>query len=145
MRVLLDTQCWLYWLLDPDRLNAEAYRLFEENRHPLYLSAASSWEIAIKSALGKLLLPHPAREYVPARLREHGVTPIPIEHSHALQAGALPDHHDDPFDRLLVAQAQVDAFKLLTTDPQMLRYDVEVVWASRDPRPRGKSRARPSR
>jgi PIN domain nuclease of toxin-antitoxin system len=135
VRILLDTQCWLYWLLEPERLNAEGRRLFEEQRHPLHLSAASSWEIAIKTSLGKLRLPRPPDEYVPDRLRQQGVVPVPIQHSHALRVARLPAHHQDPFDRLIVAQAQIDRFSVLTTDSQLLPYEIDVIWASRQGMP----------
>lgn len=130
MKVLLDAQCFLHWMGEPERLNAEARTLFEEQRHPLYLSAVSSWEIAIKWSLGKLRLPEPPGEYVPSRLSDQGISPLPIEQRHALAVAGLPWLHHDPFDRLLVAHAQVDQFTLLTTDPEILAYDVETIWAS---------------
>jgi PIN domain nuclease of toxin-antitoxin system len=138
-RTLLDTECWLWWHLSPDRLGARALALFEERRSPLLLSAASSWEIAIKTALGKLDLPSPPDRFVPEQLAEDGIDSLAIEHSHALRVAGLPPHHSDPFDRLLVAQAQLERCALLTADPQLLAYDVEVVWAGqkapKHPRP----------
>ena len=140
-RTLVDTECWLFWHLDPDRLGAAALALFEERRSPLLLSAASSWEIAIKTALGKLELPAPADRFVPEQLAEDDIDPLAIEHAHALRVARLPPHHSDPFDRLLVSQAQLERCTLLTADPQILDYGVEVVWAGRHappdrPRPR---------
>lgn len=114
--------------------------LFEERRSPLLLSAASSWEITIKVALGKLELPAPPDRFVPAQLAEDGIDPLPIEHSHALRVARLPPHHSDPFDRLLIAQAQLERCALLTADAQLLDYDVDLVWGCRQspsrPRPR---------
>ena len=93
------------------------------------LSAASSWEIAIKYALGKLPLPAPPPEYVPSRMQASGTGALPITHAHALHVASLPTHHRDPFDRLLVAQAQVESLPLLTADPQLGRYDIELLAA----------------
>jgi PIN domain nuclease of toxin-antitoxin system len=142
-RVLLDTECWLWWHISPGRLGATALALFEERRSPLLLSAASSWEIAIKTALGKLELPSPPERFVPGRLAEDGIDALPIEHAHALRVARLPPHHSDPFDRLLVAQAQLEHCALLTADAQILDYDIEVVWGGRDGPPRSRARRRP--
>jgi PIN domain nuclease of toxin-antitoxin system len=101
----------------------------EDPENTLLLSAASSWEIAIKYALKKLELPEPPARYVPSALRRGGVTPLPVEHAHALQVSELPPHHRDPFDRLLIAQAQLEGATLVTADPRFLLYDVDVLWA----------------
>lgn len=127
MRILLDTQCWLWMALAPDRLSPNARTLVEAREHTLFFSAASAWEIAIKHALGKLRLPDPPEAYVPALLSALDVQPLPIEHGHALRVSALPPHHRDPFDRLLVAQAQIENLTILTSDPQIRAYDVEAV------------------
>ena len=140
-RTLLDTECWLWWHLSPERLGAAALALFEDRRSPLLLSAASSWEIAIKTALGKLDLPSPPDRFVPEQMAEDGIDPLAIEHVHALRVARLPPHHSDPFDRLLVAQAQLERCAFLTADAQILDYDVEIVWAGRQ-RPKH-SRTRP--
>lgn len=130
MRALLDTQCWLWMLAAPERFSETAMTLINDSQNELLLSAVSSWEIAIKSGIGKLILPIPPEEYVPDRMRSSGVIGMPIEHSHALRVAALPLHHRDPFDRLLVAQAQVEGLSLLSADRQLARYDVEILWAS---------------
>jgi PIN domain nuclease of toxin-antitoxin system len=116
--------------------------LLEERRSPLLLSAASSWEIAIKVTLGKLELPAPAERFVPEQLAEDGIDPLPIEHAHALRVSRLPFHHSDPFDRLLVAQAQLERCVLLTTDSQLFDYDVDLVWGGQGSPPRTRSRRR---
>ena len=127
MKLLLDTQVWLWMQAEPDRLGPEARRLLEDTRNALLLSAASSWEMAIKYALGKLDLPESPDTYVPDRMRRSGVTPLPVAHGHAVAVASLPHHHRDPFDRLLVAQAAVERLPLMTTDPVFDRYDVELV------------------
>ena len=81
-------------------------------------------------AQGKLDLPDPPSRYVPSRLQGSGVTPIPIEHVHALRVAELPFHHRDPFDRLLIAQSQLERAPLLTVDDKLRAYDVELIWAS---------------
>lgn len=129
MRILLDTQCWLWMNAAPERLSAASRALLESAEHELLLSAASSWEIAIKHALGKLVLPVAPEAYVPSRMERTGVRGLAIEHAHALQVSSLPPHHRDPFDRLLVAQAMLERLAILTADPQLSRYEVEVIAA----------------
>ena len=129
MTILVDTHPWLWALSSPERLSGRAREILEDPRNRIYLSAASSWEIAIKFALGKLELPEPPSRYVPSRLAAMGMTPLPIEHAHALHAGSLPLHHRDPFDRLLVAQAILEKLTLLTADPELKPYRVRTIWA----------------
>jgi PIN domain nuclease of toxin-antitoxin system len=141
-RTLVDTECWLWWHLSPEKLGSAALALFEERRSPLLFSAASSWEIAIKTALGKLELPAAPDRFVPEQLAEDGIDSLAIEHSHALRVAGLAAHHSDPFDRLLVAQAQLERCAFLTADARILDYDVEVVWGGRRGPPRPKARRR---
>ena len=126
MRILLDTQTWLWMQVSPDRLNDEALALVGDSDQELLLSAASSWEIAIKVALGKLTLPTNPAVYVPDRMRSSGVAALPVTHPHALAVATLPQHHRDPFDRLLVAQAQLENLTILTADRVFDSYDVSV-------------------
>ncbi len=127
MRILLDTQVWLWMLMSPDRLSDRGRSLVEDPSTDLLLSAASTWEIAIKAALGKLDLPGPPEVVVPEMMDESQVTALPILLSHTLRVAALPRHHRDPFDRLLVAQAQLEAVPILTSDARIGAYDVEVL------------------
>jgi PIN domain nuclease of toxin-antitoxin system len=129
MRILLDTQCLLWMSLAPERFSARARRLVEAQETLLYLSAASAWEIAIKHALGKLRLPQPPVTYVPAQVAALGVQPLPIDQQHALRVATLPPHHRDPFDRLLIAQAQLGDLTILTADPLFDAYDVSTIAA----------------
>ena len=130
MRVLLDTQCWLWMALAPDRFSSRSRRLVEDRQNLLYLSAASAWEIAIKHGLGKLRLPEDPETYVPARMAALAVLPLAIDTPHALRAAALPPHHRDPFDRLLIAQAQIEDLPLLTADSALAVYDVTTIAAT---------------
>lgn len=111
---------------EPERFSEEALSLVEDVENELLFSAASSWEIAIKHAIGRLELPAPPEEYVPRRILTSGVTPLSIEHAHALRVARLPPHHRDPFDRLLVAQAQLEDVPILTADRRFSPYEVEV-------------------
>lgn len=126
MRLLLDTQVFLWLQTEPERLR-EYLALVEDQRTELLLSAASSWEIAIKHALGKLPLPEPPQRYVPERMRAIGARPVAIEHSHALAVAPLPPLHRDPFDRLLVAQAQALGATILTADGAIAQYPAQTL------------------
>ena len=127
MRILLDTHCWLWWLSEPERLSTDARTLIEEGDHEIFLSAASSWEIAIKYALGKLRLPEPPAVFVPARLERDMITALPVQHSHTLAVASLPHIHRDPFDRLLVCQARLEKMALMSVDRVFGAYDVELI------------------
>jgi PIN domain nuclease of toxin-antitoxin system len=127
VRLLIDTQCWLWMQAEPDRFGFETRKLLLDPGNELYLSAASSWEIAIKYALGKLPLPEPPTTYVPSRMQSSGVIGLAIEHAHALHVDSLPPHHRDPFDRLLVAQAQLEAMSILTADRALALYPVTIL------------------
>lgn len=127
MRVVLDTECWIWLALAPERLSEATRTLIETPTTEILLSAASAWEIAIKYAKGKLLLPEPPDAYIEARLRRTHTSPLPITHRHAIAAGALPRHHRDPFDRLIIAQATLERVPIITTDSMLRRYDVEII------------------
>ena len=127
--MLLDTHVWLWWLSDPERLGAQARQVIQNPDNAILLSAVSSWEIAIKCALGKLQLPEPPESFVPKRLARDDIRPLPIQHTHALRVSSLPLHHSDPFDRLLIAQAQIEDIPIITADPLFKSYDVGILWA----------------
>ena len=127
MNVLVDTQCWLWMQSAPERLPARARDVVAGTGHQVFLSAASIWEMAIKTGLGKLRLPLPLDEYVHTRLEQSRTNVLPIDHYHALRVAGLPPHHRDPFDRMLVAQAQVERWPIVTVDRQLADYDVEVI------------------
>ena len=128
---LLDTAIFLWSLGAPERLNSQAVAIFEDATTELFLSAASSWEISIKSTLGKLKLPETPSSYVPKRMASQGIRSLPISHIHALAAGELPRHHNDPFDRMLVAQAASEGMVLMTADPSFKKYDIDMLWCAR--------------
>lgn len=129
MRLLFDTQCWLWIHGAPERLRAETRRVLTDPNTATYFSAASAWEISIKVALGKLRLPEPAARYVPARCARFGTAVLAVTLDHALRAGGLPTHHRDLFDRMLIAQAQIERLPILTADRRFAAYDVELIEA----------------
>jgi PIN domain nuclease of toxin-antitoxin system len=114
-------------LVAPERLREESRRLLASEENDLFLSAASAWEIAIKFSIGRLRLPGDPADLVPAWLAESRTSPLPIGHRHALRVATLPPHHRDPFDRLLVSQAQLEKLPIMTTDRQLASYDVELL------------------
>jgi PIN domain nuclease of toxin-antitoxin system len=114
----------------PGKLSSATHALLIDPENELFLSAASSWEIAIKWRLGKLPLPKPPAEYVPQAMERQGVLGLPVQHRHALHLASLPNPHHDPFDRLLVAQAATEELRLLTADRKMAEYPgIELLWA----------------
>lgn len=127
MRLLLDTHVWLWWMLGSSRLTEATRDLVLHPDATVYFSAASAWEIAIKYALGKLPLPAAPAAYIPARAKGGDFRVIDVRMEHGLVAGDLPRHHDDPFDRLLVAQAITEGFKLVTADRRLAMYQVDLV------------------
>lgn len=129
MKILLDTQVWLWMLAAPERLSAPSRALLASAENELLFSAASAWEIAIKHGLGRLQLPGAPAEVVPELMGRSGVTPLPVFHHHALRVAALPPRHQDPFDRLLVAQAQLEGVPILTADKILGLYEVNVIEA----------------
>jgi PIN domain nuclease of toxin-antitoxin system len=122
MRVLLDTHAFVWW--DNDEL-PRSVRNRIQSADRVYVSAASAWEVAIKTALGKIT----AHASFADSIEDYGFDALPITVAHADAVRALPPHHRDPFDRLLVAQAQIEGLALVSRDPAMRLYAVPVVWA----------------
>lgn len=129
MRLLVDTHCWLWYLLAPERLNEAAQTALGNPENEIFFSVASTWEIVVKFALGKLDLPLPPSEYVPDRLARLGNQTLAIRQDHVLRIENLPAHHRDPFDRILIAQAQTDDLRFMTADKVLTAYDVPILWA----------------
>ncbi len=129
MRLLLDTHVFLWLQTDPERLRASTRTLLAATENEVYLSVASVWEMAIKTKLGRLPIPEPLDRYVPSRCDASGVGLLSISAASAFEVARLPDHHADPFDRMLVAQARVEGLQLVTNDREIRRYDVRLVRA----------------
>jgi PIN domain nuclease of toxin-antitoxin system len=124
----LDTHAFLWWITEDRRLSARAREVMTDGGNSLLFSAASGWEIAIKANLGRISLPTPIDRFLSEQLQRNGIGTLPIEMRHALRVHAIPLLHRDPFDRLLVAQAQLEKLRILTSDPQIAQYDVETLW-----------------
>ena len=127
MRVLLDTHAFLWWILDDAALSRRARETIGSPRNECLLSAASCWEMAIKVSIGKLELDGTVERFVPHHLAVNGFSELPVDVRHAARVARLPFHHRDPFDRLLVAQAQSEGMILVTSDRTLARYDVPTI------------------
>jgi len=123
VNILLDTHVLLWWLADDPALPAAARGTIADGANRVVVSAATAWEISIKQALGKLDVPSELEEALDAG----GIAALPITVAHALAAGSLPRHHDDPFDRMLIAQAGLEGLTLLTFDENFTPYGVPVL------------------
>lgn len=126
MRVLLDTHAFLWAHSEPERLGRQLEVLERADTERL-VSAVVGWEIAIKHGLGRLTLPLPPQEWVPDRIRRGSMTELPIAIEHVLGVADLPDHHRDPFDRLLISQARSLRVPVLTADRSFDAYDVDLI------------------
>jgi PIN domain nuclease of toxin-antitoxin system len=129
VRYLLDTGVWLWSVGEPSRISKRAREVMADVGLDVFLSAVTSWEVAIKAASGKLRLPEPPDLYIPGRMAAQGLRPLAVSHAHALTVFRLPAHHRDPFDRLLIAQAKVEDMTLISADRMFARYPVQVLWA----------------
>ena len=127
MRLLLDTHAFVWWTGAEKRLGQAAHEAIADPRTAVFVSAVTAWEIAIKRAKGTLAAPADVRPAIAAS----GFVELPIAVDHAVVAGALPAHHRDPFDRMLVAQSQVERLVLVTADTVFPRYEVEILAADR--------------
>ena len=125
MNYLVDTGVVLWSVAEEHKLNARALDLLSSSASTLYLSTASVWEIAIKYSLGSLLLHAEPQVFIPDVIRGMGMHALHINHTHAIEAGRLPNHHRDPFDRMLIAQAREEEMVLLTADRVFRKYEVE--------------------
>ncbi len=135
MRFLIDTHCWIWAFAAPTKLNNTALGLIKSGENSVSFSAVSIAEIAIKVSIGKLTFPSPVKEFVTSGIEDSGMKTLPLYMHHALRVAELPLHHRDPFDRLLIAQAQAEGLPLMTADPEFAKYDVEIIWAGKEPPP----------
>jgi PIN domain nuclease of toxin-antitoxin system len=129
LKFLLDTQVFLWMFLDQRRIGSRLWTGLRDSGNELYLSAASAWEIAVKVRIGKMKLPGNPALYVPRRARESNILSLAITEEHALAVAELPMEHTDPFDRILIAQAQLESLTIVTSDRAFEKYDVKCVMA----------------
>jgi PIN domain nuclease of toxin-antitoxin system len=124
--VLLDTQTFLWWVSDDDRLTRRARRTI--TAESCFVSAASCWEMAIKASLGKLEVPRPLARFLQEQIEVNGFSLLPISLAHTSAVADLPFHHRDPFDRLIAAQATEEEIAVVTSDAIFTRYGVKRIW-----------------
>ena len=128
MNLLLDTHVLIWWLGSLPMLSADAHDALADPDNEVFVSSASAFEIATKYRLGKLPVAAALVDGLDEHLRREGFKPVAISLPHALAAGRLPGPHKDPFDRLLIAQARLEGFTVVTSDPIFQRYRVPVLW-----------------
>ena len=128
MRALLDTHTFLWWIDDSDELSHDARQIIENSENTILVSAAVGWEIAIKTGLGRLEIAEDPERFIPEQIARNSFGVMPIQMSHALHTHDLPDHHRDPFDRLLVSQSQMEGLPIITRDMVFKKYEVETFW-----------------
>ena len=127
MRILLDTHIFIWWDSEPKQLSANIRTLCEDEGNTLVLSVASVWEMQIKQQLGKLKLRLPIAQLVDEQLKNNGIETLPVLLSHVLALQSLPVHHKDPFDRLLIAQANTENIGILSVDEIFKQYEVKLL------------------
>ena len=127
MSYLLDTHIFLWWVLNHPNLSRSIRATIADPTHDVYVSAASAWEMTIKSSIGKLTLPSSPEHWIKEQLRLNAFLPLPISIEHALAVASLPPLHKDPFDRIIIAQANVEGLTLITDDAIIPQYAVKVL------------------
>ena len=128
MTVLLDTHVLLWWVHDDPRLSKRVLTLLEDEEVEVVVSVASLWEIALKITAGRFDLKPELLATVLEQVGQARIRALPVQRDHVLSTVGLPKHHVDPFDRLLVAQAQIERTPILTSDPLIRKYAVETIW-----------------
>lgn len=134
MSILLDTHVFLWAAQNDQRLSSSARAILDRSDEPVFLSSVTALEISIKWSKGRLELPAPPQDFINLSLAKAGISQLAVTIRDACGVGDLPFHHKDPFDRLLVAQARTNGLRLMTVDPILERYDVDVIalWLDED-------------
>ena len=128
MRFLLDTDCWLWWLSDPDQLSKQQLDIMVDRNNQLFLSVATIWELSIKVNNNQLTIPQPLHKLVEKECPLDSISIIDIKPIHAIEAGKLFPHHKDIFDRMIISQAIIEDLTVITSDSVFLKYDVEILY-----------------
>jgi len=128
MKAILDTHAFIWWITDDNQMSPGARKVIEDEDNEIFVSAASIWEIVIKAKLGKITLPKRADIFLAEQIALNDFSSLPMLNSHALKIFSLPDIHRDPFDRMLVAQAQTEDCPIITSDSVIGKYSVSCVW-----------------
>ena len=128
MKYLLDTHAFLWFVTGDARLSPQAISTIKNSGNDIYFSAASAWEIAIKNQLGRIKIDEDLEQFITNQLVQNGFRPLSITIIHTCHTGKLPLHHKDPFDRILISQSIIENTPLISTDTNIKRYDVQLVW-----------------
>ncbi|MEM9271609.1 MAG: type II toxin-antitoxin system VapC family toxin [Cyanobacteria bacterium P01_F01_bin.143] len=128
MQALLDTNAFLWWVTNDSKLSSAARKVISDRQNHIFFSIVSAWEIVIKFQIGKLPLPESPEIYIPNRITYYGFMVLPITMEDVLQIGKLKRFHNDPFDRLLIAQSQLRNFPIITADKKFNLYNVNLIW-----------------
>jgi PIN domain nuclease of toxin-antitoxin system len=128
MRYLLDTHAFLWFVTDDSRISPKAKSIIKDNHNEIYFSAASAWEMSIKSRLGRLTIEGELEPFIVQQLAENSFSPLSITISHSIYTSTLPEIHKDPFDRMIIAQSKVENMSLISKDKNIKKYKVPIVW-----------------
>jgi len=128
MRYLLDTHAFLWFVLDDKRISTKAKSIIKDSKNEIYFSAASAWEIAIKTKLDRLKIKGDLESFIIEQLSTNSFVPLSITISHSLYTERLPQFHKDPFDRIIIAQSKLEDLPLISTDKKIRKYPTTVVW-----------------
>ena len=128
MKILLDTQAFLWLSSNDKQLSKKAIKIFLDEKNNFTLSLASIWEMSIKCSLGKLSIQPSLERFVLDELQDNSIEQLPITFSHIIKVQSLPFHHRDPFDRLLIAQALIENLPILSTDAIFDQYGLKRIW-----------------
>ena len=128
MKLLLDTHTFIWWDSEPDKLSPPALAACQDRANTLLLSVASVWEMQIKIQLGKLKLNLPLSEVIEGQQKANNTEVLPVMLSHVFALQNLPTHHKDPFDRMLIAQTNSENLTLISNDPVIAKYPVNLLW-----------------
>lgn len=128
MKVLLDTHAFLWWITDDPQLPAQVRGIIANSDNNLFFSAASCWEIVIKTHLGRIKLPDKPDIFIAEQMASNAIQSLPVQVSHALHVFNLPYLHKDPFDRIIIAQAQLEKLPVITSDSLISQYKIDTIW-----------------
>ena len=128
MRYLLDTHAFLWFVLDDKRISTEAKSIIADSKNTIYFSAASAWEMAIKTKLARLKIVGDFESFIIEQLSTNSFVPLSITISHSLYTERLPQIHKDPFDRIIIAQSKLEDLPLISIDKKIRKYKITVVW-----------------
>lgn len=128
MKAIMDTQAFLWWIMDDQRLSPPARSVIADGSNELYLSVASVWEIVIKVRIGRLKLSDKPEILIPEHLVKNSFESLDINIRHVLNIANLPEYHKDPFDRIIISQSIIEDFNIITSDREFSKYKVKIIW-----------------